>query len=134
MAVIALEGMHFFAFHGYYDEEQKMGGDFILDVYVTTSIADNSVADNLETTINYESLYFICRTEMKKPAKLIETVANRIGRKIKTLHPTRVSMVKVRLRKLNPPLGGKVDCAYVEIEVGSTDANALNIANLLAGK
>lgn len=133
MAVIALEGMHFFAFHGYYDEEQKMGGDFILDVYVTTSVADNSVADNLETTINYESLYFICRTEMKKTAKLIETVANRIGMKIKRLHPQRISMVKVRLRKLNPPLGGKVDCAYVEIEIGSTAASAPNLVNLIAG-
>ena len=34
MGQIALEGMEFFAFHGYYDEEQKIGNKYGIDLYI----------------------------------------------------------------------------------------------------
>ncbi|RZK29989.1 MAG: dihydroneopterin aldolase, partial [Hymenobacter sp.] len=33
MGQIALEGLEFFAFHGYYDEEQKIGNKYGVDIY-----------------------------------------------------------------------------------------------------
>jgi len=33
---IGLEGMEFFAYHGFYTEEQKIGTTFIVDVYIST--------------------------------------------------------------------------------------------------
>jgi dihydroneopterin aldolase len=120
MTVIALEGMQFFAFHGFYDEEQKMGGYFLLDVYIhLTEKTEKTLSDKLELehTVNYESIYFVCKTEMKKTSKLIEDVAARIATKVKSFNVEKIEKVKVRLRKLNPPLGGIVHSAYVEIEV-----------------
>lgn len=116
MAVIALEGMHFFAYHGYYEEEQKMGGDFIIDVYVTTNTALAAQKDDLEGTINYETIYFICKTEMKKTSKMIENVAQRIIDRLHFILGDRTQNIKVRLTKLNPPLGGKVKSASIELE------------------
>jgi dihydroneopterin aldolase len=116
MAIIALEGMHFFAFHGYYDEEQKMGGDFILDVYITADVKLAAAKDDLEGTVNYEMVYFICKSEMKKTSRMIETVAQRILDRLCNLLSEKAKGVKVRLRKMNPPLGGKVHSAYVELE------------------
>lgn len=116
MAIIALEGMHFFAFHGYYDEEQKMGCDFILDVYVTADVKMAAAKDDLEGTVNYEMVYFICKSEMKKTSRMIETVAQRILDRLCNLLSEKAKRVRVRLRKMNPPLGGKVHSAYVELE------------------
>ncbi len=118
MAVIALEGMHFFAYHGYYDEEQKMGTHFIVDVYIATNTKLAAQKDDLEGTVNYETIYFICRTEMKKTSKMIEAVAQRIIDRLQFVFGERTQGIKVRLRKLNPPLGGKVESAYIELEAG----------------
>ncbi|MEM0993575.1 MAG: dihydroneopterin aldolase [Bacteroidota bacterium] len=121
MAVIALEGMSFHAFHGYYEEEQKMGGAFILDVYLTTpSVARAAASDDLDGTINYETIYFICNAEMKKTSKMIEAVAQRILDRLSYQYEERTEHIKVRLRKCNPPLGGKVACAYIELESSSS--------------
>ena len=35
MAVIALEGMRFFAYHGFYPEENIIGTNYVVDVYIT---------------------------------------------------------------------------------------------------
>ncbi|MEM9887325.1 MAG: dihydroneopterin aldolase [Bacteroidota bacterium] len=125
MAVIALEGMSFHAFHGYYEEETAMGGTFVLDVYITTpSVAKAAAIDDLDGTINYETIYFICKSEMKKTSKMIETVAQRILDRLSYQYGEKTKNIKVRLKKLNPPLGGKVACAYIEIESSGGKAGA----------
>ena len=43
MTTIALEGMQFFANHGYYEEEQATNTYFIVDVYV--QIGDKSMRE-----------------------------------------------------------------------------------------
>ncbi|MEN0049891.1 MAG: dihydroneopterin aldolase [Bacteroidota bacterium] len=125
MAVIALEGIHFHAFHGYYEEENLMGGEFVIDIYVTTaSVQKAAMSDDLDGTVNYETIYFICKAEMKKTSKMIETVAQRILDRLVYQYGDKVQSIKIRLKKLNPPLGGKVACAYVELESGSGGGGA----------
>jgi dihydroneopterin aldolase len=36
MGKITLEGLEFFAFHGYYDEEQKIGNKYGVDITIET--------------------------------------------------------------------------------------------------
>ena len=78
MAQIALEGMRFYAYHGFYSEERMVGTHFEVDVYIETTFSRKVYMDDLYSTINYETVYFICKAAMKKPALLIETVAGRI--------------------------------------------------------
>ncbi|RMD70818.1 MAG: dihydroneopterin aldolase [Bacteroidetes bacterium] len=115
MAIIALEGMRFFARHGFYEEEQIIGNEFVVDVYITTRTTEAAVSDNLYETINYETVYTICQLVMKRPARLLETVAERIGLGIRHQFQG-ISQLKVRVRKNNPPLGGPVEAAWVEID------------------
>ena len=52
---------------------------------------------------------------MRKNTKLLETVANRIALGIK--HQFKhIKELKVRVKKLNPPLGGRVESAWVEVD------------------
>ncbi len=116
MTTIALEGMHFHAYHGFYEEEREIGNHFIVDVYVNVLANLGGTSDDLGQTVNYETIYLICQAEMKKSRQLLEKLAQSIGERIKGFFD-QVQTVRVRVRKLNPPLGGRVDSAYVEIEI-----------------
>jgi dihydroneopterin aldolase len=113
MAWIHLEGMRFYAHHGVYEEERRIGGEFIVDVSVQTGIFAAAHTDSLEQTINYETVFQICRMEMQQPRQLIETVLLGIINRMKFQFAT-MQALRVRLRKINPPLGGRVDAAVVE--------------------
>ena len=103
MATIALEGLRFYAYHGFYEEEQLLGTDFIVDVYVETDFSEAAEGDDLFSTVNYETLFLLCQIEMKKTTKLLETLAQRILDKIDNQFED-LQGIKVRIRKLNPPL------------------------------
>ncbi|MEM1120523.1 MAG: dihydroneopterin aldolase [Bacteroidota bacterium] len=115
MALIALEGMRFYAYHGFYNEERKIGGYYVVDVHVETDLPRTAFKDDLYKTVNYETIHFICKAAMKKPTKLIETVAARIIVGIKKQF-TKLKSVKVRIKKENPPLGGEVGAAIIELD------------------
>ena len=118
MALIALESVHFYAYHGFYEEERIIGNNFVLDVYVQASTVIAARKDDLFSTINYETIYRICQMEMRIPAQLLENVAQRIANHIQDQFDF-VQGVKVRISKMAPPLGGRVGKAYVELTVGS---------------
>lgn len=117
MATIALEGMQFYAYHGFYEEEQIIGNHFIVDVTVDARVNQAARTDDLTRTVNYETIYTICRIEMRKSSALLEHVAQRIMDKIAGQF-SNVKTVKVRISKQQPPLGGRVDRAYIEMQRG----------------
>ncbi len=131
MATIALQGMRFFAPHGYYEEEQILGNEFLLDVMVNTETDLAAESDDLyldlgedededaaiPTTVNYETIYLLCQVEMKKPTRLLEAVVERIADRLIEQFDN-ITGLYVRLRKKNPPLGGNVSAAWVMIAKG----------------
>jgi 7,8-dihydroneopterin aldolase/epimerase/oxygenase len=113
--LITLEGMRFHAFHGTYPAERVLGTSFVVDVQVKVASADKMAAtDNLANTLNYESVYQICRLEMQEPRNLIETVVAGIIARMKHQFEG-MEALRVRVRKEHPPLGGKVDAAIIEV-------------------
>ncbi len=116
MAQIALEGMRFHGFHGVYPAEQLIGAEYILDVFIQTDISPAAKTDELALTINYESVYQICRLEMEENRhNLIETIIKNIAERLKNQFAGMMSL-KIKVKKLNPPLGGRVECASIEDE------------------
>ena len=113
MMTINLHGATFFAYHGFYPEEQKLGNSFIVDIEVgVKALKFNS--DELANTVNYEQLYDIACEQMKHTRKLIETVAQAILDDIKSVYPD-VENIQVTIKKMNPPLGHKVGYASVTL-------------------
>ncbi len=120
MATIALEGMRFYAYHGFYEEERIIGNTFIVDLYIETNIRRAAAGDDLFATVNYETAYFICQSEMRKPVRLLETLAQSIADRIMGQFE-RVKSARVRVRKMAPPLGGPVESSYIEVTAGSVE-------------
>src|SRR5688572_21310342 len=112
MAEIRLEGMSFYAHHGYYTHEQTRGNNYSVDVSVEMDIERAALGDDLHHTINYEIIYRICNDIMEQPCKLIETVAFRIAHEIKNSFPD-LEKIKVVIHKMKPELGGPVHSAQV---------------------
>ncbi len=115
MALISLEGMRFHAHHGVYEAEQTLGGEYLVDVVVNYNTEKAAKDDDVEKTLNYESVYHICRMEMETPRKLVETIAANIVKRMKTQFAG-MNALRVRVTKLNPPLGGRVAAALVTEE------------------
>lgn len=105
MGTISLEGLEFFAYHGFYDEEQKIGNKYAVDITVTADFSEAARKDRLSATVNYEELYRIAATTMQRPARLLEHIAHSIIEEIRQHYPN-VNSVEVSVSKFNPPVGG----------------------------
>ncbi len=101
---VALTDLRFFAYHGYYPEEQVLGNNFTVAIYVTYNM-QTEVDEELQNTVNYEVLYDIAKTEMQQPRKLLETVAESMLERIRNDFSF-VSEIHVNICKNNPPFGG----------------------------
>jgi 7,8-dihydroneopterin aldolase/epimerase/oxygenase len=112
MARIALEGMKFFAFHGFYPEETILGTDYLVDVSVETGIAAAAKTDDLAKTVNYETIYQAVKMEMETRHDLLETVVENITQRLKFQFQN-LAVISVSVKKLNPPLGGRVAASSV---------------------
>jgi 7,8-dihydroneopterin aldolase/epimerase/oxygenase len=114
--MITLQGMRFYAYHGVHPEEQIIGTNYMVDLDIETEGKDSHAAaasDNITKTINYETVYEIVAIEMRKPNKLLETLAYKIIVGCKRQFGG-IKTIRVRVHKQNPPLGGLVDWAVFE--------------------
>ena len=114
--IVALHGAEFFAYHGFYPEEQRTGNCFIVDIQVEVDAAANGglTTDDLNDTVNYEELYDISALRMQQPQKLIETVATFIMDDIKARYSL-AEKITVSIKKLNPLAGAKVKYTQITI-------------------
>lgn len=112
---VALNDLRFYAYHGFYPEEQVLGNEFFVDVHVYFQISDHdfpAAQEELGHTVNYEILYRLIKEEMEMPRKLLETVCYDIFDRIK-LNFTFLDEIHVKIRKSNPPFGGDSATASV---------------------
>jgi 7,8-dihydroneopterin aldolase/epimerase/oxygenase len=114
MVEINLNNAEFFAYHGYYPEEQLLGSRFLVDISVSFLPQGDLNKDEIDNTVNYEQLYNIACDEMQHTRKLIETVGKNIADTIKLKFPF-IKSLKVAIKKMDPPLKGKVGHSSVVI-------------------
>lgn len=115
MGSVSLEGLEFFSYHGFYDEEQKIGNKYSVDIVVSTDFSEAARRDRLSGTVNYEELYRITSAVMQRPARLLEHIAQRIIDEIRVCYPT-VEGIEVSVAKFNPPIGGVCHRAKVTMK------------------
>jgi len=105
---IEVNGIHVYAYHGCLPEEERIGGNYIVDLIVETDFSEAVQTDKLVDTIDYVALNKIVEEEMAIRSKLIEQVGGRILKRIKELD-RRISKATIKVRKLSPPINGNVD-------------------------
>lgn len=114
MGKIHLEQMEFYAFHGHYKEEQIVGNKFLVDVIIETDMTLPANTDDLADAVNYQAACKLIQREMTVKSKLLENIAKRI---LDALYDelSGIQKVTVTIRKMNPPMGGKMRSVNVTI-------------------
>ena len=96
-------------------EETVIGSEYRVDLWVDADLTVASSSDDLKDTPDYVVLNQIVVEEMKVPSRLLEHVAQRIIDRIK-LSFAGLERIRVRVSKINPPVGGVVQSVSVLLE------------------
>jgi len=114
MGLIEIEGMHFYAYHGHFETEQIVGNDFIVDLQIDTDCKKAGLSDNLDDALNYQVVYTVIKNVMSIKSRLLENVAQRILDALFAEFPN-LENVKVKVSKINPPMGGEIEKVSVTL-------------------
>ena len=114
MGLIHLENIRTFSHHGCMPEETIIGSDYRVDLWIEANLNEAADSDDLTKTPDYVVLHQIVVDEMAFSSKLLEHVCRRILDRIK-LEVVRVEGARVRVAKINPPIGGDVSSVSVEM-------------------
>lgn len=114
---VALRDVKFYAFHGFYPEEQLTGNHFLVDVE-TTFVPLEGDTENLAHTVNYEVINTLVTQEMQRTQKLLETVVKNIIATLIDTYPFLQTIV-VGIRKLHPPMPGEIGHSFVQLSYTS---------------
>jgi|SRR5690606_21087046 len=115
---ITLKDLEFFAYHGFYPEEQVEGNTFFVTITVVFPVDGQmpiAEREDLNNAVNYEILYKCIEEEMQATKKLLETVCQAIMQRVlnefKNLHHVEISIRKAKL-----PFGNTDQSTTVTLE------------------
>jgi len=114
MGVIHVSGIRCYAYHGCNEEEQRIGGHYIVDIEINTDFDTAALTDDLSKTVDYVEVYEIVKKQMETRSRLIEHVARRIGDALMN-QIERIQQVAVKVTKFHPPINGDVEKVSTEI-------------------
>ena len=115
MSMIAIEGMEFYSYHGCFKEEKEIGTHFTVDFYFTNDTTKAEASDSINDTISYLDVYQLIKAEMAMSSDLLEHVGRKIMKKVFTEYPC-MEWAKVKIQKMNPPLGGQMKSVSFTLE------------------
>ncbi|MBN2814092.1 MAG: dihydroneopterin aldolase [Bacteroidales bacterium] len=108
MGKLVLENMAFYAYHGHFAEEQRIGGRFRVDMDIETDFSKAAATDDLNDAVDYSRIYELVKAEMEIPSKLLEHLARRIADTTCSFSE-KITRVTVTVSKLNPAIGGNME-------------------------
>lgn len=113
--IIEIEGMEFYAYHGCFEAEQLVGNKFIVYACIRYDCQKAAQSDQINDALSYQTAYEIIAREMMQNSHLLENVVTRMIEALYTAFP-QATYVKIKVSKLNPPIGGKVGCTSLTLE------------------
>ncbi len=117
MAKILLQEMEFYAYHGCFREEQVIGNRFLVDLEVNVDTTGAEASDRIQDTLNYQALYEEVKRAMATKSHLLEHLARRTLDTLAAKFP-QIKSARLKVSKMNPPMGGKMRCVSVELCLG----------------
>ena len=113
MLTIQLTNLEFHAYHGLYEEEKRIGGDYIVNVVIQRAPLKIPVM-HLDETVNYALVYETVKQAMQQPTPLLETLVMTLASEILTKF-SQAQEVKIDIKKIHPPIiafEGEVGVSY----------------------
>ncbi|WP_048601104.1 dihydroneopterin aldolase [Rubeoparvulum massiliense] len=114
MDEIILQELQFYGYHGAFEEEQRLGQRFIIDLILRLPLQKAGRSDQLADTINYADVYELVRKVVEEEKyRLLERLAEEIAQRL--LHVFPIEQVELQVMKPNPPISGNYRAVGVKI-------------------
>ena len=112
---IFIEQIEFYGYHGASDEEQSVGHRYAVDMELRVDLHIPGRTDRLEDTVNYSRVAKrVAAIGSSEQFRLLEALAARLANAILEEFP--VESVRLRVRKIRPPMNVIASAVGVEIE------------------
>ncbi len=114
--VLRLRNMAFYAYHGLFPEEEKLGQRFEVDVEIYGNFRGYA-QNGGEGAVNYPEVYAAVEAVVTgERFGLVESLADRIAQVVQARFG--LTQIVVRVRKPNPPVSGHFDGVEAEVRRG----------------
>ncbi|HEV8640320.1 MAG TPA: dihydroneopterin aldolase [Methylomirabilota bacterium] len=111
---LLLDDVRFYGQHGTTKAEQALGAWFSVDAELSLDLAAAALSDDLGATVDYGQVaHRIVEIGTRNRVNLLERLASLIADAL--LHEFPTQEVRIRVRKLTPPLEGLVGTPGVEL-------------------
>lgn len=118
MDKIFVSGMRFYGYHGVYEEENRLGQRFHVDLTCELDLAPAGTTDDLTNGVSYAGLYQVTEDIVTGEAvNLLETLGERISAAV-LAHSPLIQRVTVKVIKPDPPIPGHYDAVAIEMTRG----------------
>ncbi|WP_018924754.1 dihydroneopterin aldolase [Salsuginibacillus kocurii] len=115
MDKIYLNKMEFYAYHGVFSEENKMGQRFYVDLVLEADLQPSATDDDLEKSVNYADGYQLVKEVIENNTfNLVETIAETISTEVFAQFQI-VERLTVKVTKPDPPIPGHYESVAIEI-------------------
>ena len=120
MGKVFVEGIKIYAYHGCFKEEAIIGTNFLIDVELDTDLSIPADTDNINDALNYQAVFTLVKEQMAIRSNLLEHVGKRIVECLFTEF-SQIENIRLKVAKLNVPLGGHIDSTAIEFNVKRSD-------------
>lgn len=118
MDEIRIENLEVYAYHGVFEEENKIGQTFYVNAVLYTDVRKAGLHDDLTLSTHYGEVSHLINTCLKENTfQLIETVAEFTAEQILLKFPL-IKKVSLEIRKPQAPIGLPFESVSVKIERG----------------
>lgn len=116
MYTIRMKNCAFFAHHGVFEEEKKLGQRFYVDAVLIVDPGLSLDNDDIDGTVHYGIVFSTIEKIITGTRRyLIESLAQDVAKALCAQFP-QIQKAEITVRKPNAPVAGVLD--YVEVTVG----------------
>lgn len=103
------------AFIGLYEEEKRVGNDFLVDISYSAPYEKAAGSDELNDAVNYGEICRITEETFQIKCNLLEQIAEQLVTTLKQHFP-QIQDLSITITKLNPPVSQKVRGISITIQ------------------
>ena len=114
---ILIEDLVLYGFHGYFDEEQRLGQKFVFNVVANLASAETHLNDGFETSARYDQLIQeIERISNQAKFRTLEALGETIARGLLKRFD-RIASIALTVSKASPPIAQSLGRVSVKIQL-----------------
>ena len=120
-----IAGLEIFAYHGLFDEENKLGQKFIFDVLCDVDYSKALSSDKMEDSISYADIaQTIEKVATNNTFNLLERLAGEILKQLFSLYPT-ITNINLKINKPNAPVKLAFKSCGVEVSISRKELGTI---------